>query len=951
MPHAVRLPTRAALLALILLLPGCAIRNEHPAVAPRPDWAFIGSDVAPDPVWHFGKLANGLRTAVAANATPAGTAMVRLVIDAGSLDEKHGERGFAHFVEHMAFNGSTHVPEGEMIRLLERQGLAFGADTNAQTGFEHTTYQLDLPRADPALLDTALMLMRETASELSFTPSAVDRERGVVLSEMRDGKGYQLTNWRASARFLYPHAHYVDRLPIGVRDTVEGARPEALRAFWASHYVPAKATLVVVGDFTAATLQAAIAAHFADWRASGSRPRPGQGRVDFDRRDRTAIWLDPALSERVTISRHGAWQDEPDTIANRREALLRQIGYAIVNRRFLSLSRRADPPFHGAGFGTGDVFHIGRTTNLVIDSEDGAWARGMATASAVLRQALREGFTPPEIAEQLANIRTGLENAAAEAGTRSNGALVAAALGLVTDDRIPAAPDAALARFNAFAPTITPERVLAALKREAVPLDAPLIRFQGRRAPQGGPRALRATWDAPSGPTPVFEPVSGPFAYGDFGPPGRVVADTRDPQLGIRMIRFANGVRLNLRHTDLDRDRIVVRLSVDGGDLLASRADPLAVDMVPAMAQGGLGRHSQDALQTLLAGHSVGGALSASGDAFVAGATTTRRDLGLEMTWLAAVISDPGYRPEGEVTFHTNIVNFFARRDATAAAALANRLGGVLSDHDPRFTLQPPEAYKALDFARLRATIGDRLAHGAIEIAVVGDCDEAETIAHVARTLGALPPREADFRAMTDARQRSFTAHRGLTVLRHKGPMEQAIVRMVWPTADDHDARLSLTLDLLQDIVTIAVQDRVREAMGKAYSPGASASQSEVWSGWGTFSVQAAVATGDVATTRTAIRATVAALSTAPIPADLIARARAPLAQRLDNALKSNAAWADLADRAQSRPDTIARFVAARGMLDTLTPAEIGAVAARYLQPEAAVELVVLPEGVAAPTD
>ncbi|MGL1218125.1 hypothetical protein ACSTLO_00510, partial [Vibrio parahaemolyticus] len=91
------------------------------------------------------------------------------------------------------------------------------------------------------------------------------------------------------------------------------------------------------------------------------------------------IWLDPALSERVTISRHGAWQDEPDTIANRREALLRQIGYAIVNRRFLSLSRRADPPFHGAGFGTGDVFHIGRTTNLVIDSEDGAWARGMAT--------------------------------------------------------------------------------------------------------------------------------------------------------------------------------------------------------------------------------------------------------------------------------------------------------------------------------------------------------------------------------------------------------------------------------------------------------------------------------------------------------------------------------------------------------------------------------------------
>ncbi|EGD57398.1 peptidase M16-like protein [Novosphingobium nitrogenifigens DSM 19370] len=939
-------PRRAPLVLLLAaLLAGCA-QGPHPSpAAPKPEWAFLASDLAPDPALHFGKLANGMRYVLAHNGTPAGTASVRLVIDAGSLDEGKDERGFAHFVEHMAFNGSTHVPEGEMIRLLERKGLAFGADTNAQTSFEHTIYQLDLPRADPALLDTALMLMRETASELSFTPGAVERERGVVLSEMRDGKGYQLANWEDQAKFLYPRATYRNRMPIGTAQAVGGARAQALRAFWQAHYVPAKATLVVVGDFPLATLEQAVSGHFADWHAATARARSDQGKVEPKRRDHIDIWTDPALSERVTASRIGPWLDEPDTIANRRRNLLRQIGYAIVNRRFQSLSRRSDPPFRGAGFGTGEVFHIGRTTNLVVDTEDGKWQRGLVTAAAVLRQALNDGFTPAEVSEQLANIRTSLENAAAEADTRPHGTLVQSAIALVTDDKVPTSPQSGLARFNAYADTITPERVLAALREEAVPLDHPLIRFQGRHAPEGGARAMAAAWDeAQHTATAPFTPVTGQFGYGDFGRPGTVVSDHREPLLGIREVRFANGVRLNLRHTDLDRDRISLRLSIDGGDLVATRANPLAVEMVPMLAQGGLGKHSQDELQTLLAGHSVSGGLASDDDAFVTTVTTTRRDLALQLSYLTALVSDPGYRPEAEVLFRENMTNFFARRDATPQSAMANALGGILSDGDPRFTLQDEAAYRALNFARLRSDIGDRLAHGAIEIGLVGDCDEEATIAAIGRTFGALPPREAEFRTDSLPHERRFTDRRGPVVVRHKGPAEQAIVRMVWPTTDDSDARLSLTLDLLQDIVTIAVQDTVREAMGKSYSPGASSSQSDVWRHWGTFAVQASVATGDVPATRAAFRKTIAALIAGPIDPDLINRARAPLAQRLDNALKGNGGWLAMADRAQSRPHDIERFTGAKAMLAGITAHDVQAAAARFLDPDRAVEVLVLPQ-------
>jgi zinc protease len=939
--------TLPALLVLVLLA-GCAGTPRPSGQQPsKPDWPFAASDITADPAYHFARLANGMRTILRPNATPAGTIMVRMVVQTGSLDEHADQRGLAHFVEHMAFEGSAHVREGEMVKLLQRDGLAFGADTNASTTFERTTYQLDLPRADPALLDTALMLMRETASELTFAPAAVDRERGVVLSEMREGRGAALADWQDMAQFLYPRATYIRRLPIGTQQSVATANAAALAAFWRAHYRPERTTLVIVGDVPLATMQSAVAAHFADWRGDPDAmpPRLDQGKVDPALGNRVDIHIDPALSERVTVSRHGPWRDEPDTLANRRLALLRLIGTRIIDRRFESLARRADPPFRAAGFGTSQVFHIGRTTNLVIDTQDGQWRRGLVAATAVLHQALVGGFTRAELDEQLAALRAGFENAAAEADTRSDATLLQAALALVNDDKVPTAPAEALARYSAFAPTITPARVLDALKDEAVPLTAPLIRFQGRRAPPGGADALRAAWAAGMAAVAApYTPVSGTFAYGDFGPAGTVIADTRDARLGIRKLRFANGVRLNLRHTDLDRDRIRISLALAGGEPVATRANPLAVAMVPWLAQGGLGKHSADDLQTLLAGRSVGGSLHAAGDAFVADATTTRRDLALECAFLAAQISDPGYRPEADHMFHEAIANALIRRAATPAAALGNTLGEVLSDGDPRFTLADPAAYRRVNFSQLRRDIGGLLAHGAIEIGMVGDLDEEAAIVAVARTLGALPARQADFGVDPAALQRHFTDRRGPMVVWHKGSADQAIVRFEWPTTDDRDERRTLTLDLLQDVVTIAVEDTLREAMGKTYSPGAMSAQSDLWPGWGTFAVQAAVAPADITTTRAAIRQTIAGLIAAPADADLIARARAPLAQRLDNWLKGNGGWLSLVARAQTKPERIERHLAAKAILQTITADDLRAAAARYLPPDRAVELLVLPD-------
>ncbi|MEM8726697.1 MAG: insulinase family protein, partial [Pseudomonadota bacterium] len=587
-------------------------------------------------------------------------------------------------------------------------------------------------------------------------------------------------------------------LPIGTLDVLENATAADLRDFYERTYVPANTVVVIAGDFPAALVEAKIKEVFANWEAAPDPAEPVSGPIAIEREPATDIYTDPALSESVSIVSLSDWQDRPDTIANRDEAILRGIGYRIIGRRLSRLARGENAPFRGANFASSDIFEDARSTGISISSADGEWEKGVIAAVREVRQALEFGFTQAEVTEQVANLRTGLENAVASADTRTNGGFVNAALRLVSSERIPTDPAWRLKRFEALAPSITPEAIYEALLADVPSLDAPLIRFQGRTPPEGGAEALRAAFAAGMA-AEIAAPLdngSAEFAYTDFGTPGEVVSESIDERLGIRMIRFANGVRLNLKQTDIRKDRVSYRLSLDGGTLLNTAEDPLRTAMVSVLATGGLGQHSQDELQTVLAGRSVGFSISSGADAFRMGGSTTPRDLELQMQVLAAALTDPGYRAEGEERYAKNIENYFANLDATPSRALNNRLGGIISDNDPRFSLQSQEAYLERSFDRLETDIGDRLASGAIELALVGDFDPDTAIAAVAKTLGALPMREAEFQPREDARIRTFTADRSVRTLTHTGEADQALVRMLWPTTDDSDLAETLRLSL-----------------------------------------------------------------------------------------------------------------------------------------------------------
>lgn len=936
-------------IALALML-STSLSAEDAAPVETPNWnpadyGVEGTDIPVDQDFRFGRLANGMRYILRHNATPEGTALVRLHIGSGSLDESESELGLAHFLEHMAFNGSKKIPEGEMVKLLEREGLAFGADTNATTGLQATTYKLNLPRNDEALLDTALMLMRETASELLIEEDAVERERGIILSERRDRRNYAFRELEDRFEFTAPGARYIKRLPAGTVEVLENASADDIRGFYERTYVPANTVLVIVGDFPVDVMEKKARSFFADWQGGPDPVEPETGPVDLTRNGETDIYIDPALSERLTVTSYGAWDDRPDSVATRQQNLLRQVGYAIVNRRLQKLARGEDAPFRGAGFGTGDIFEDGRMTNLVIDSSEGEWRKGLEAATAELRRALAHGFTQGEVDEQVAKIRNALENGARSSETRTNGALTGAAIGLIENERIPSTPQSALERFENFAPSITPSTTLAAVRADATPLDNPLLRFIGSSEPEGGADALRTAWNAVMA-APVLAPevaAQAEFAYSDFGEPGTIISDERDERLGFRLIHFANGVMLNLKQTDIREDQISFRLSLDGGQLINTADDPLKTALFSSLPAGGLGKHSQDELETVLAGRNVRFATSAASDAFLLSGGTRPADLDLQMQLLAAALTDPGYRTEAIERYRRSIAEFFKRLDATPGSALGNALGGILSDNEPRFTLQSEDAYRALDFAKLEGDISDRLTNGAIELALVGDIDEEAAIAAVAATLGALPPRETAFLPREEARVRPFTQDRSTRTVTHNGEPDQALVHVTWPTRDDADLEEALQLELLERVIKIQLQEKLREELGKTYSPSASSSASKTYRGYGTFSLTASVDVGEVDATREAIAEMLETFRAEELDPDLLDRAREPLLERYANMLKSLGGWMTLADRAQSEAARLERYFQAPEIARAITPEEVREMALRYLEPAKAVEILVVP--------
>jgi zinc protease len=916
--------------------------NTHAApsagVTRTPPWNSDKTDLPVDQRIIYGRLPNGLRYAIRPNNRPQNQVLVRLAFDFGSAAEAEDEQGLAHFIEHMAFNGSTHVPEGEMVKMLERLGLAFGADTNASTGYVQTDYRLDLPKSDLALIERALFLLRETASEVTFDPAAVDRERGVVLAEMRQGENYQFQRSRAQNDLFYPGSFYATRYPIGKKAVLETASAVKMKALYRKWYTPDRARIVVVGPVDPVAIESEIVRKFAGWKGSsaalGEVDRCG---LDTNRRGETALFVHPEVNETLSVERILPDKLRLDTFDNNLLSIKMNIAAGIIQDRLTRKSRKEDIPFLGGGtiFSAGFCDQHARV-GFALSGKDGSWRQLLPIAEQMVRQAVDHGFSEQEVAEQVKRYDAAIENQR-KAEETSPSAAYASALVRLDDDVITGALDQQLLWLQ-MRPFMTAQAISAEFATWFGQLNDPMIFLSTRKA-DGVEKTALAEAFAKSRQLAVAAPAARDaqkWAYTDFGPAGQVASDTRIADLGIRTIRFANGVMLNLKTTDFEADRIRWSVRIDGGLLHFGRdKQHLGSFMNGAYTGGGLGRYDNDDLRALLAGSTAQAGLYASTDHFGAGGAVVAKDLEQQMQLFAAFLTDPGKREEAVRLYRRGFPEYFSRLDATPQSALSVAIGKTMSDNDPRFSHPVQDSLEKADFAELDAALRDALTSNRLEIGLTGALDEAAAIDIVGRTIGALPPRKSEADDYTDARKASWSTATGNHDIAHRGEANQLSWRRSWTTTDDSDYRLQHAMDIFAGVVRIRLLDELREKLGAAYSASADSDMSSIYPGRGTFTVSTNGDPKDLAVIEASVDAVIAEMLSKPANADLFERARKPTLEAYADWRRQNGTWAGLTAEAQTDPRRLERFRISEQQFRSITAEEVWAAAKRMLDGKA----------------
>jgi zinc protease len=935
--------------ALITLAsPAVASQAKAPPGAERTAaWNAETSDLEPDPSILYGKLANGLRYAIRPNHRPQNQVAVRMAVDFGSAAEAEGEQGLAHFIEHMAFNGSTNVPEGEMVRMLERLGLSFGADTNASTGYVQTQYKLDLPKAEPALIAQSLFLMRETASELLFNPAAVDRERGVVIAEMREKENYGMQSMRAANALFYPGTFYSTRYPIGKLEILKNAPAERMKALYQKWYRPDRITLVVVGPVNPVEIEKQIVAKFADWHNDehdlGDIDRC---QIDTGRGLIAESFTHPEISEAISVQQIVPDRARPDTVERAMIELKMQIASQIVTQRMSRRSRDGDVPSLGGGltFGIGFCDRYARI-GFNMSGKDGSWRELLPFTEQIVRQAVEFGFSDAEISEQVRRYDSAYQNAAKDEATKASGA-IANDLVTLDDDVLNSAAYRQLLWIQ-LRPFMTRNSINAEFAKWFGQLDTPMLFLTTKTAEGFAARHLTEAYlasrsQAVTAPSAREQSV---FAYTDLGNPGSVVEDKIISDLGIHTIRFANGVLLNLKKTDFEDNRIRFSLRIDGGELFFGKENaPLARLMAAAYVSGGLEAHDVEDLRSLLAGTTVSASFSVADDYFGSSGAVAPADLERQLQVIAAYIQHPAYRENALRLFRRPLPEAYARLDSTPGSALGIASARIMTDNDPRFAFPSLETMQSVDFGMLKNALGNALIENRLEIALVGDFDENAAIATVARTLGALPTRKNTPTVYADARKTQWTQAAGTFDIPHRGESNQLSWRRIWTTTDDSDQRTAQSMDLLARIVTLRLTDELREKLGATYGAGASSTMSSVYPGRGTFAIATTADPKDIAVIESTVDRIVAEMVSAPVSNDIFERARKPVLESYADWRKRNDTWLSVLSVAQSDPARVERFRQSEDLFKSLTEKDIWNAAKMWLGKPAQFTFRALPQ-------
>ncbi|MEO6528830.1 MAG: insulinase family protein [Gemmatimonadaceae bacterium] len=943
----------AAALALALAAPLAA---QQPVAAPSAPAAIaapappaLSAPLTVDPKVRVGRLPNGIRYYVRQNSLPAKRAELRLVVNAGSVLEGEDQRGYAHFVEHTAFNGTTHFAKNELVSYLQSIGVRFGADLNAYTGFDETVYILPVPTDTARLVDKAFQILGDWARGQLFDSAEVVNERGVVHEEWRGRRGANdrvLQQWLPVA---LKGSIYAQRLPIGTEQSIMAATPRILRRFYDEWYRPNLMAVVAVGDFEPASMEAKIRKQFSGIRpVAGAKPRPVI-RVPDNKEPLIAIATDKELTSSQVAVVYKQPKEETRTVADYRRDLIADLYTSMLNARFNEIAQKPDAPFLGAGASkSGFVARTMGGFTLSAGVKEGGIERGLEAVLTETRRVDQYGYLPAELEREKQDLLRGYERANAEREKTVSAAFVQEYIGnYLRAEPIPGIvkeyalvqqllPTISLADVNASARAwITDEnRIVIAATPQKDGVKVPTAtELQAVFANVG--RSTVAAYAETISSSPLLEKPPAP---------GRIVSQRVLPGVGIAEWTLSNGARVLVKPTDFKADEIQLSAYAEGGTSLASDANYMSASLASQIvALSGVGSFNRVDLNKKLSGKVARLNPNLDETAAALSGNASPKDLVtlLQLTYLQ--FTAPRLDTLAWQAFKNQVGPFLTNRSSDPRSVFGDTIQVTMSQHHSRqrpwtmalFAEINPDS--ALAFYRARFADAGRFT-----FVFVGNVDTTSLKPLVEQYIASLPGtgvkeqwKDVGIRPPSGLVERTV----------RKGVEPQATTQILFSGPFEYSPANRFTLRALTDYLQIKLVETLREKLGGTYSPNISGSGMRAPRQEYRISVGYTSAPEKVDTlTRTTLALIDSVKRTAPSQAD-VDRVKAQILRSHEVELRQNAYWmGNILARDRAGEDLSGFLSAYDDMVRALTPKQIQDAARKYFDTGNYARFILLPE-------
>ena len=818
------------LLLVSLVVAGLSLAaQEKPTAGP---WMSIPLDqpVPVDQRITIGYLSNGLRYYIRTNERPAQRAELRLVVKVGSVVEDEDQRGLAHVLEHMAFNGSKNFAKQDLISFMESIGMRLGPGVNANTSFDETVYVLHVPTDNRDAMNKAFLFFADVAHNLSLDPDAIEKERGVVFEEWRQGRGAEARMQDEQFPVLLKGSRYAERLPIGTRESLRTFKPEALKRFYTDWYRPDLMAVIAVGDFDKGAVEGLIKQHFAPIPgAVGARQRPSYEVPDHPE-TRFAIATDPE----ATMTSVGVYNMLPlrdqTTVGAYRQQQVERLYTNLLNSRLSELTLRANPPFLRAATSRG-IFVRSKeaATLLALVPEDGI-ERGLEALVTESARAARFGFTPGELDRDRRNVLRNYEAAFAERYKEESADLADEYIrNFVQKEPIPGITYE-YGLVQRFLPEITVEEVNKVAKEWAggsrvVLVNAP--QKTGLTVPDST-RLAAVIKRAAEGEVKPYVDVAGGQSLLERPPvAGSIVRTTTRGGYGITELELSNGVKVVLKPTQFRQDEVVFRASSPGGTSLVSDKDFVpAMTAAQVIGASGLGKFDAIQLRNVLSGKaaSVMAFIDETSEGLAGGASPKDMETLFQLIYLTVT------QPRADETvfgiLQSQMRAMLANQQASPEWAFRQTLRTTLAQDHPRARPMTPERVAEMDLAKSFAFYKDRFADASDFTFVFTGSFEVQSIKPlVEQYIAALP----SIRRNETWKDVGVTPPKGVvskTVRKGIEPKSQASVVFTGPIVFEPAERVAL--DALGVILDNRLRQTLREALRGTYGVQVEAGASQV---------------------------------------------------------------------------------------------------------------------------